>query len=61
MDLAAEYNNRDRVPEHPRIIAGWYADAKTYRDEVPVEADIAYAARPRNRVDLFAAPGGRND
>lgn len=57
MDLAAEYNNRALVPDHPRIIAGWQADAAAYRDRARSELDIAYGARPRNRLDLFHAEG----
>ena len=53
MDLAAEYNNRALVPDHPRIIADWYADAAAYRTTARFEADLAYGALPRNRCDLF--------
>ena len=53
MDLAAEYNNRALVPDHPRIIADWYADAAAYRAKARMEADIAYGARPRNVLDIF--------
>lgn len=60
MDLADEYNNRDRVPDHPRIIAGWYSDAGTYREGASMEADISYGARPRNRLDLFKVQDGRD-
>ena len=55
MDLADEYNNRARVPEHPAIIARWHAEAKAYRQSARAELDIAYGARPRNRLDLFHA------
>jgi arylformamidase len=57
LDLAAEYNNRARVPEHPAIIARWHAEAKAWREEASGELDIAYGARPRNRFDLFPASG----
>lgn len=53
MDLAAEYNNRAQVPDHPRIIADWYADAAAYREKAQFEAGLAYGARPRNLVDIF--------
>ncbi len=53
MDLAAEYNNRDLVPNHPRIIADWYADAAAYRREAKGDYDIRYGARARNVLDLF--------
>jgi arylformamidase len=53
MDIAAEYNNRDLVPDHPRIILDWQAGAKAYRETSRCELDIAYGARTRNRFDLF--------
>lgn len=58
MDLADEYNNRARVPEHPRIFKAWQRDAEAYRHGVGCELDLAYGARPRNRVDVFPAAGG---
>ena len=58
MDLAAEYNNRALVPDHPEIIARWHRDAADYRVAHPGELDIAYGARPRNRLDLFPGQGG---
>ena len=57
MDLAAEYNNRARVPDHPVHIARWHAEAKAYREQASPELDIAYGARARNRFDLFRASG----
>lgn len=57
MDLAAEYNNRASVPDHPAHLARWAAEAKSYRDKATAEFDLAYGARPRNRVDLFKARG----
>lgn len=59
MDLAAEYNNRALVPDHPRIIADWHADAAAYREKARCEADVAYGARPRNAVDIFHPPEDR--
>jgi arylformamidase len=53
MDIAAEYNNRELVPDHPRIIVDWHADAKAYRERARCELDISYGARPRNKLDLF--------
>lgn len=57
MNLAAEYNNRALVPDHPAIIARWQQDARAWREATPHEADIAYGARPRNRLDFFPASG----
>lgn len=52
-DYEAEYNNRARVPEHPRIIAGWARDAETYRSEADCELGIVYGEGERQRYDLF--------
>lgn len=53
MNLAAEYNNRALVPDHPSIIEGWRREAAAYRAVAPGEFDIPYGARLRNRVDIF--------
>ena len=60
MNLADEYNNRALVPDHPRIILDYYADAKSYRERASTEIDVTYGARPRNTLDLFhpAKDGG---
>lgn len=58
MDLSAEYNNRAMVPDHQEIIARWHRDAAGYRATHGGELDVAYGARPRNRVDLFPGRGG---
>lgn len=58
MDLAAEYNNRALVPDHPAHIARWSAEAKAYRAKAEAELDLPYGARPRNRVDVFHGKGG---
>lgn len=54
MDLAAEYNNRALVPDHPQIIARWHEEAAAFRAAHEAgEIDVVYGARPRNRVDVF--------
>ena len=53
MQLAIEYDNRARVPEHPEIIARWKRDAEAFRASAKTDLDLAYGARPRNRFDLF--------
>jgi arylformamidase len=53
MNLVAEYDNRALVPDHPRIILDWYANAKAYRESARCELDISYGARVRNKCDLF--------
>lgn len=58
MDLAAEYNNRALVPGHADIIARWHREAAAYRSSYGGDLDIAYGARPRNRLDHFPGRGG---
>ncbi len=53
MNLDDEYNNRALVPDHPRIIAGWHADASVYRARARSELNIVYGARPRTVLDVF--------
>lgn len=56
IDYEAEYNNRARVPEHPRHIAGWAADAAAYRAIAKHEIDLPYGDTPRETYDFFPAP-----
>ena len=53
IDYEAEYNNRARVPEHPRIMDGWKQDAAVYREQQPSQV-VRYGPGPRNTIDLFA-------
>jgi arylformamidase len=54
MDLEAEYNNRQRVPEHPAHIAGWQRDAAAWREACPrAELGLAYGAGEREKLDLL--------
>jgi arylformamidase len=57
LDLEAEYNNRQRVPEHPAILARWAKAAEAARADCSFEADVAYGQGPRQRYDLFSAKG----
>jgi arylformamidase len=53
-DLEAEYNNRDKVPEHPSIIAGWARDAAAFRaTHDNAELDVPYGPSPRQMLDVF--------
>ena len=56
MDLNKFYDNRAAVPDHSDIIAGWQRDAAAFRIDAGGEFDVAYGARPRNRLDLFQPP-----
>jgi arylformamidase len=53
MNLEHEYNMRERLPEHPRIITEWEHDSAQFRRDARADFDLAYGARPRNRVDVF--------
>lgn len=53
MNLSDEYDNRALVPDHPRIISSWHADAAAYREQANYEPDIAYGAKPRMALDVF--------
>ena len=61
MNLEAEYNNRARVPEHPRHIEGWARDAAAWRAACPqAELGLAYGPGEREKLDLFL-PGDAPD
>lgn len=54
MDLEAEYNNRDKVPEHQAIRDGWLRDSAAFRAAHPhADLDVAYGPTPRQALDLF--------
>ncbi len=52
-----EYNNRERVPEHPRFFERWERDSEYVRRTPPGRLDLAYGPDPRHRIDLFPAAG----
>ncbi len=52
-----EYNNRDLVPDHPRIFERWERDSGFVRETLAGQFDLAYGPDPRHRVDLFPARG----
>lgn len=52
--IEAQYNNRARVPEHPRIIDGWRARSQAYRGRHgAARLDLAYGEAPGERLDWF--------
>src|SRR5262245_44028803 len=55
LDLEAEYNNRQRVPEHPQINARWSAASAAYRQAAKADLDQPYGPKERHRYDLFRA------
>jgi arylformamidase len=52
-----EYNNRERVPDHPAIFSRWEKDSAFVRGTLPGTPDIAYGPHERHRYDLFPAAG----
>ena len=59
IDLAAEYDTRAMVPEHPEILAGWARDAEAYRAEMGARAELGLVdgASPRQIVEIFSPTG----
>jgi len=57
MTLDAEYDNRARVPDHPRTFARWQDSAAVARAATP-PVELAYGPGPRHRLDLFGAGDG---
>ena len=57
IDYEKEYDNRARVPEHPRIFAQWATDSESYRAKLPASRRerIGYGPTPREIIDLFDA------
>lgn len=54
-----EYNNRALVPDHPAYFERWERDSKYVRSTLAARLDVPYGSDPRQRVDLFPAPGAR--
>ena len=53
-----EYNNRERVPEHPALFARWERDSAFVRETLPGSLDLAYGPPARHRIDFFPAAAG---
>jgi arylformamidase len=59
IDMEREYNNRARVPDHARHMAGWEGDAAAWRAACPrAELALAYGAGERERLDLLQPEAG---
>ena len=52
-----EYNNRNRVPEHPGIFQRWEEDSEHVRASRRGRLDLPYGPDRRHRVDIFPARG----
>lgn len=53
--MEAQYNNRARVPEHPRLIAEWAEKSAAWEAEAKAELDLAYGDSAAETLDLFLA------
>ncbi len=53
--LAAQYNNRDRVPDHAAIFAQWAQHSSQVRNQAPRTLDIRYDAGQGGTLDVFPA------
>lgn len=55
----AQYNNRARVPDFPRILQRWAEASALARDGLRHVADVRYGRTPAEALDVFpaAAPG----
>jgi arylformamidase len=51
--LNAQYNNRERVPEHPRIMARWAEASTVTRMQAECRLDLRYGDGPFESLDLF--------
>jgi len=56
--LDRAYNNRLAVPDfETAYVARWTAESVRVRAEAPAKLDLAYGPSPRQRLDVFGAPG----
>ncbi|MEQ8227757.1 MAG: alpha/beta hydrolase [Rhodospirillales bacterium] len=56
-DLDHQYNNRERVPNHAEIYAGWAPDCVAVTKDFPCKLDVAYGDHPREKLDIFMPEG----
>lgn len=57
--LDAQYNNRARIPEHPRIFARWAEASRQAREALSPALDVRYGPAAEETLDVFAAAGPR--
>jgi arylformamidase len=64
INYEVEYNNRARVPDHPKIFERWTREGAAYRDETTkegrAEIGLKYGPSPRQTIDLFKPRDGGN-
>jgi arylformamidase len=58
--LAAQYNNRDRVPEHALIFRQWAESSARARREALCTLDVRYDEGEGGTLDVFPARSGPN-
>ncbi len=51
--LEEQYNNRARIPEHPRIFELWAQASAAARQGLSSRLDVAYGPGPKERLDIF--------
>lgn len=54
--LNAQYNNRELVPQHPKILAQWSEASALSRSKSDFRPDLRYGEGPFESLDLFLAP-----
>ena len=62
--LDAQYNNRQRVPDHPQVIARWAAASLHVRTQARAEIGVPYGSSDSEKLDVFlpdAQPGTAGD
>jgi arylformamidase len=55
---AREYNNRELVPDHPKVFARWQQDSADARVQLNGYLDRRYGGAPGETIDLFPARKG---
>ncbi|MCU0969997.1 MAG: alpha/beta hydrolase [Rubrivivax sp.] len=55
--LDAQYDNRSRVPDFPRILERWRAASALARERSDCSLGVPYGPAAGERLDLFRAPG----
>lgn len=51
--LHAQYNNRDRVPDHAAVLQRWAEASALARQGSTVKLDVAYGSGPKETLDVF--------
>ena len=54
--LDTQYNNRQRVPDHPAIFERWRQASQLVREQTRCELDLAYGDASTEKLDVFHPP-----